>query len=118
MHRQRVLHRDIKPENILLDGEGYIKVTDLGISVEMDKLRGPGERMHSFQLLARARNALAAVDLLFARELDERPNSKGTQAFDTRHTAFASSKPPLPSEQRYETQHAIQKYVLMQSATR
>eukprot|EP00949_MAST-11_sp_MAST-11-sp1_P001488 g1488.t1 len=32
MHRKGYIHRDIKPENILLRSDGYILVTDLGIS--------------------------------------------------------------------------------------
>jgi serine/threonine protein kinase len=32
MHMNGVLHRDIKPENLLLDEEGYLRITDLGIS--------------------------------------------------------------------------------------
>lgn len=35
MHSMGVLHRDIKPENLLLDSKGQVKVTDLGISMEM-----------------------------------------------------------------------------------
>ena len=32
MHLNGVLHRDIKPENLLLDTDGYMRITDLGIS--------------------------------------------------------------------------------------
>lgn len=36
MHAAKVLHRDIKPENLLLDEKGFLKVTDLGVSSEVD----------------------------------------------------------------------------------
>lgn len=32
LHKQNIIHRDLKPENILLDEEGYICVTDFGLS--------------------------------------------------------------------------------------
>lgn len=36
MHSLGVMHRDIKPENLLLDGLGQLKITDLGISMELE----------------------------------------------------------------------------------
>ncbi|MDR3548890.1 MAG: protein kinase [Candidatus Pacebacteria bacterium] len=30
LHSNGVLHRDIKPENLLLDDQGYVRITDLG----------------------------------------------------------------------------------------
>jgi len=36
IHSKRVIHRDIKPENILMNAEGWIKVTDFGISRDLD----------------------------------------------------------------------------------
>ena len=32
MHTNGVLHRDIKPENLLIDENGYLRITDMGIS--------------------------------------------------------------------------------------
>lgn len=32
MHNSGVIHRDIKPENLLLEANGYVRITDLGIS--------------------------------------------------------------------------------------
>ena len=34
MHNNGVIHRDIKPENLLMDSNGYVRITDLGISRE------------------------------------------------------------------------------------
>lgn len=36
LHGVRILHRDVKPENVLMDSDGYVKLTDLGISAKMD----------------------------------------------------------------------------------
>jgi len=38
VHSLNILHRDIKPENVLMDTEGYLKLTDFGISA---RLEGP-----------------------------------------------------------------------------
>lgn len=32
LHNNGVIHRDIKPENLVLDSNGYVRVTDLGIA--------------------------------------------------------------------------------------
>ena len=32
MHSNGVIHRDIKPENLLLESNGYVRITDMGIS--------------------------------------------------------------------------------------
>lgn len=37
LHRSQLLHRDVKPENILHDTAGKVKLTDFGISKELDQ---------------------------------------------------------------------------------
>ena len=32
MHNNSVIHRDIKPENLVLDSNGYVRITDMGIA--------------------------------------------------------------------------------------
>jgi serine/threonine protein kinase len=32
MHGENVIHRDIKPENIVMEENGYLRITDMGIA--------------------------------------------------------------------------------------
>ena len=32
MHMKGIIHRDIKPENLVVDSNGYVCITDLGIA--------------------------------------------------------------------------------------
>jgi serine/threonine protein kinase len=34
VHNKNILHRDIKPENLVLDEDGYLRITDFGIARE------------------------------------------------------------------------------------
>jgi serine/threonine protein kinase len=32
LHNNNIIQRDIKPENLVLDEQGYVRITDLGIA--------------------------------------------------------------------------------------
>lgn len=36
LHENRIVYRDLKPENILLDDAGHIRISDLGLAVELN----------------------------------------------------------------------------------
>ena len=35
LHSKRIVYRDLKPENILLDDSGHIRISDLGLALEI-----------------------------------------------------------------------------------
>nr|AGJ70291.1 G protein-coupled receptor kinase a [Terebratalia transversa] len=35
LHNERIVYRDLKPENILLDDNGHVRISDLGLAVEI-----------------------------------------------------------------------------------
>ncbi|GCC36534.1 rhodopsin kinase GRK1 [Chiloscyllium punctatum] len=36
LHQSRIIYRDLKPENVLLDNEGHVRISDLGLAVELN----------------------------------------------------------------------------------
>ncbi|XP_017089366.2 G protein-coupled receptor kinase 2 [Drosophila bipectinata] len=42
LHKQGIVYRDCKPENILLDDHGHVRISDLGLAVEIPE----GEMVH------------------------------------------------------------------------
>lgn len=35
LHQQGIVYRDCKPENLLLDDHGHVRISDLGLAVEI-----------------------------------------------------------------------------------
>lgn len=71
LHQQGIVYRDCKPENILLDDHGHVRISDLGLAVEIpegEMVRGRvgtvGKRFHC-DLLYKFTNFPSFVRRLF-----------------------------------------------------
>ena len=81
IHRRRQLHRDIKPSNLLIDARGAVKLSDFGISRDLD-----GDDGHTMQVRARAIAAASCGNAQYSPEAHPPPPSPGQDV--CRHTAL------------------------------
>ncbi|CAD5117584.1 DgyrCDS6342 [Dimorphilus gyrociliatus] len=44
LHRRNIVYRDLKPENLVLDNQGYVKLTDFGFAKKLNK----GQKTYTF----------------------------------------------------------------------
>src|SRR5215831_4494768 len=93
-HHKGVIHRDLKPANIMLDGRGYVRITDFGIAGVAAQIRdvrsGTPDYMSPEQMAGKEvtpRSDIYALgivlcELLPGQRLPLRPAEPGTAALD------------------------------------
>ena len=68
IHNKNILHRDIKPENIVIDEDGYLRITDFGIARvwrpenAQDTSGTPGYMGNSFFLTVRSSRSYVQIE--------------------------------------------------------
>ena len=111
LHRNGIIHRDIKPDNVLLEGDGSLKLIDLGVvrvpGVEDAPSEDiPGTRAYMAPEMLAGEPGNEATDIyalgvtMFCAFTGEFPygNADGTsEPTRTRSKEFAALRPDLPS---------------------
>ena len=71
MHEHNILYRDLKPDNVLINDDGHIKLTDFGLSKELDE-----DTLQS-------RSTVGSHAYLAPEVLEERPHGKTIDWYQT-----------------------------------
>ncbi|MGN6371051.1 MAG: four helix bundle protein, partial [Phycisphaerae bacterium] len=105
-HDRGVLHRDLKPANVMIDGRGYVRITDFGLAAPADQLRkdalraGTPAYMSPEQLLGRGvtvRSDIYSLGLVLYEMFTGRRAFRGETLRDYQKL-HSSEEPTPPSE--------------------
>lgn len=106
-HGHELVHRDIKPSNIMIDGEGNVKLADLGIAETLRNIEAQGEKgalmgtpeyMSPEQANAKqagARSDIYSLGATLYHMVTGRPPFRGKGASDIIRKVRNESPPPL-----------------------
>ncbi len=75
-----IVHRNIKPENILVDGDGTIKITDLGLAQMVNTFGNPAQAVKAMGRVTGTSNYMAPEQVRREKELDCRADIYGLGA--------------------------------------
>jgi eukaryotic-like serine/threonine-protein kinase len=119
-HHKGVLHRDLKPANIMIDGRGYVRITDFGLAIEANQheehrqLLGTPVYMAPEQLAGQSgsvRTDIYALGLVLY-ELCTGRTPFNAKTFDELQMEKASWHPTAPSEFVRDLDPAVERVIL------